>query len=40
MKAEFERMIAQCDGGRIADCRLIEVLADHSNCLANAHPEA
>ena len=30
-RAELERMLARCDGGRIADCRVIEVLADHSH---------
>ena len=34
MKAELERMIGVCRGGQIADCRLIESLADryHENC--------
>jgi DNA-binding transcriptional MerR regulator len=40
LKAELERMIAQCAGGRIRDCRVIEVLADHSLCLTRAHPPA
>jgi Cu(I)-responsive transcriptional regulator len=40
LKTELERMIAQCDGGRIADCRVIEVLADHAKCLAKVHPRA
>ncbi|MEX2650129.1 MAG: helix-turn-helix domain-containing protein [Alphaproteobacteria bacterium] len=35
LKAELERMIVQCRGGTIADCRVIEVLADHAHCL---HP--
>lgn len=34
LKAELERMIVQCRGGRIANCRVIEALADHSQCLA------
>lgn len=37
LKAELKRMVAQCAGGRIADCRVIEVLSDHSLCKA-AHP--
>ena len=37
LKTELERMVAQCRGGRVADCRVIEVLADHGNC-ATAHP--
>ena len=30
LKAELERMITQCAQGTIADCRVIEVLSDHS----------
>ena len=32
LKAELERMLADCAHGRIADCRVIEVLADHGEC--------
>lgn len=35
LKAELERMVVQCAGGRIADCRVIEVLSDHSLCAAD-----
>jgi len=28
LKAELERMLARCEGGRIAECRVIETLAD------------
>lgn len=35
LKTELERMIVQCQGGRIADCRVIEVLADHHRCLSD-----
>jgi DNA-binding transcriptional MerR regulator len=31
LKAELQRMIAECSRGRVADCRVIEVLAHHSN---------
>lgn len=37
LKAELERMIEQCRGGRIAECRVIEVLADHAKCLHEDH---
>jgi Cu(I)-responsive transcriptional regulator len=39
LKAELERMVTQCEGGRIADCRVIEVLADysHAHCLDPSH---
>lgn len=40
LKSELERMIVQCRGGRIADCRVIEVLADHAHCLTEHQPEA
>ena len=32
LKSELERMVAQCAGGRIADCRVIEALGNHSHC--------
>ncbi len=35
LKTELERMVAECAGGRIADCRVIEVLSDHSLCRSN-----
>jgi len=41
LKAELERMVVQCAGGRIADCRVIEVLGDHSLCATDhQHPES
>ncbi|MCW9045217.1 MAG: helix-turn-helix domain-containing protein [Alphaproteobacteria bacterium] len=38
MERELKRMIRQCDGEVVAECRIIEVLADHSKCLSNRHP--
>ncbi len=38
LQKELKRMIAQCQTDRIADCRVIRVLADHANCLADEHP--
>ncbi|NIX78360.1 MerR family transcriptional regulator [Microvirga terricola] len=32
LAAELERIVASCDGKSIADCRVFEVLADHSTC--------
>jgi DNA-binding transcriptional MerR regulator len=32
LAAELERIVASCSGERIADCHVIEVLADHSAC--------
>ena len=37
LKTELERMIARCGRGRIANCRVIEVLADHTHCLTDHH---
>jgi len=37
MKKELTRMIKQCSGDQIADCRIIEVLSDHHLCLVNEH---
>lgn len=35
LKAELERMVDHCAGGRIADCRVIEVLGNHAHCAAD-----
>jgi DNA-binding transcriptional MerR regulator len=32
LRVELGRMIEECGHGRICDCRIIEVLADHSQC--------
>lgn len=37
LKAELERMIEGCSHGRLADCKVIEVLADHGKCAHHAH---
>lgn len=37
LKDELQRMIVQCRGGSIDECRIIEVLSDHRLCL---HEEA
>lgn len=34
---ELKRMIRQCGRRRIADCRVIEVLADHGKCASDNH---
>lgn len=31
LKCELERMVATCHGGRVAECRIIEILSDHSH---------
>lgn len=37
LEAELERMIDQCACGTISDCRVIEVLGDHSHCAHDHH---
>lgn len=37
LKTELERMIEQCRHGKISDCRVIEVLSDHSHCVGEDH---
>ena len=37
LKAELGVMIESCSHGRVADCRVIEVLADHSQCMKAHH---
>ena len=37
LEKELKRMVVECAGGHISDCRVIEVLADHSKCLHEDH---
>lgn len=37
LKAELELMVEGCRHGKIAECRVIEVLADHGQCLHPRH---
>jgi DNA-binding transcriptional MerR regulator len=39
LEAELTRMVCECGRGRIADCRVIEVLADqsHGHCFVQDH---
>ncbi|MFG1479124.1 helix-turn-helix domain-containing protein [Xanthobacter sp. V4C-4] len=39
LEAELERMVGECSHGRVAECRVIEVLADHCECRFHAHEE-
>lgn len=32
LRGELTRMVEECGHGRICDCRIIEVLADHGEC--------
>ena len=38
LQRELSRMVAQCHGGHIADCRVIEILSDHGQCLSDHAP--
>ena len=33
LRTELKRMVHECSGGRTADCRVLEVLRHHSECL-------
>ena len=37
MRHELKRMLSECTGNRVADCRIIEVLSDHVLCLHDDH---
>lgn len=37
LKAELEHMIVGCAHGRVAECRVIEILADHGKCVYAQH---
>ncbi len=37
LKQELQRMISECAGDRVAECRIVEVLADHELCLSADH---
>ena len=37
LKSELAVMIESCSHGKVADCRVIEVLADHSHCMRPHH---
>lgn len=35
LRTELKRMVHECTGGRTVDCRVLEVLRDHSECLTD-----
>lgn len=37
LRTELERMVRQCSCGFVADCQVIQVLADHSKCFSPDH---
>lgn len=40
LETELQRMLDQCACGTISDCRVIEVLSDHSHCAHDHHAES
>ncbi len=38
LEAELQRMIRQCAGGTISDCRIIGALGDHADCSHGSAP--
>jgi DNA-binding transcriptional MerR regulator len=38
LRRELKRMVDECDGKRVEHCRIIEVLADHGQCLDEHAP--
>jgi DNA-binding transcriptional MerR regulator len=38
LQRELQRMITECQGEKVAECRVIEVLADHSRCASEHMP--
>ncbi|MGV7030545.1 MerR family transcriptional regulator [Methylobacterium symbioticum] len=37
LRKEMQAMVDQCAGGHVRECRIIEVLADHGECLHAEH---
>ncbi len=35
LRTELKRMIKECNGGKTADCKVLEVLRDHAECLTD-----
>ncbi|MGB3553169.1 MAG: helix-turn-helix domain-containing protein [Jannaschia sp.] len=35
LRKELNRMVLECDGDSVAECRVLEVLRDHSECLTD-----
>ncbi|EEX15784.1 mercuric resistance operon regulatory protein [Citreicella sp. SE45] len=35
LRTELQRMIGECSGGAVSDCRVLEVLRDHGECLTD-----
>lgn len=33
LEAELKRMVSACKGGKISDCKILETLGNHENCI-------
>ncbi|WP_417598530.1 MerR family transcriptional regulator [Pararhodobacter oceanensis] len=40
LQGELKRMISECSGGTVAECRVLEVLRDHGECLSDHSADA
>ncbi|NNM73928.1 helix-turn-helix domain-containing protein [Enterovirga sp. DB1703] len=37
LQAELRRMVSECGHGRVAECRVIEIVGNHDLCLSGTH---
>jgi DNA-binding transcriptional MerR regulator len=37
LRTELQRMVSECSHGRVGECRVIQVLADHTRCEHEHH---
>ena len=37
LKKELQRMLSRCAGGTVSECRIIQTISDHGQCLACDH---
>jgi DNA-binding transcriptional MerR regulator len=37
LRDELQRMVDECHHGHVCECRIIEVIADHTKCLTDVH---
>jgi len=38
LRGELDRMISECDQGRVGECRVIETLSNHGKCSKTGRP--
>ncbi|MDI6026200.1 helix-turn-helix domain-containing protein [Corticibacterium sp. UT-5YL-CI-8] len=37
LRTELQRMVQECDHGRVCECRVIQILGDHGECRHETH---